>query len=121
MNIYIEIRPASDNGLMEIIRKVVNMLTADQTPDINVQEQDTGSGIFGTLKQKLVRGAVRAAEWLNDDTTNSLLKVFKPLIAVKINDYLQTNDISATIEVARIMREGEKVKLTLNLDEIDYA
>ena len=80
------------------------------------------SGGFGKVfKDKLIKGAAKTVDFIGGDVANSVFSMLKPTLGKVINDNLQQNKIPAAFIVEEIVKEGDKMKVTLFLDSISYA
>lgn len=69
---------------------------------------------------KAAVGAVKVIGAAGDSATNALLMKLRPFITNMVNDYMAKNHITASVLINSIVKEENKMKITAEVDSIDY-
>ena len=107
-----------NRSIMDIVAKTAKDLTA-RKEDI-ISSIGKRRSIRDLVKNKLIDGAAKTLDLMSEDVANSIFSYLAPAFDNTINDYLTKNKIRADISTGEIKKEGEKMKITLNVSDIDY-
>ena len=73
-----------------------------------------------TFKERLIKGAAKTVGLIGEDVVNSVFSMLKPTLGKIINENLQQNNIPAFISIEQIIKEYEKMKITVDINSINY-
>lgn len=120
MKLVFTVTSTNENkSIMDVIAQV-----AAESLEQRHEEREPSShsgGFKSFVRGKLIKGAARTVELIGSDAVNSVFSMLKPKLGRIINENLQQNDIAAVFLVEDIVKEDEKMKVTVNLESINYT
>ena len=103
-------------------KSIMDILTqlAAESIEQKHAESESSSSRSGLLKKILIKGAAKTVEFIGEDAVNSVFSMLKSTLGRMINENLQQNKIPAAFLVEEIRKEDDRIKVTLELDSINY-
>lgn len=115
MKIDLVLTPDNNIDLADVVASMLDM--SGDRPTVANAPIYAKRSIF---KKIIEKAAVRVLRSTGDYTTNALLMKLKPFITDKINEYLSSNHITLSVIIGSIVKEGNIMRITLEVNSIDY-
>ena len=118
MELLLTLSSTNENKtIMDILAQLASEAIEQKNMEREVQQPSRSS----MIKKFLIKGAAKTVEFIGEDAVNSVFSMLKPTLAKVINDNLQQNRIPAVFSVEEIIKEDEKMKITIVQESIHYA
>ena len=104
-----------NKSIMDILAQL-----ATESMEARRQENELPPTRTSGLKKLLIKSAAKTVELIGEDAVNSVFAMLKSTLGRVINENLQQNDIQVAFNVEQIVKDDDRMKVTLKLDSINY-
>lgn len=121
MFLAFNLSPKDNKKLIDIVNGIVD---SDSNKEKDTQEKNNDSPAFTNLKKlktMAVKGMIGVVDSLGDNAVNIALQKFKPIVRGALSHFFIKNGIVADINDITLVKEGNTMRVTAEIDNIDYV